>query len=125
MDIIFNDPEIEKLAIHIRESLDMVPIRAIAVTSLLAADRVVIPGKGYLVAVALKEAGGVGGTLVLTDGPSAEVRYLGAQVIAANGFYAVSYTSTGLPFENELVIADSTGATTFVGQVFVRSYPKR
>lgn len=124
-EFVFINTDIERLAIHIRQTMHKEPVRAITVVAVGLADKVLIPGPGLLVGYALMASAGAGGTLALCNGPSAEAGYLNLAVAATSAVLAWTAGTDGFPFDNELVLADLAAVMTFTGQVFVRTHPRR
>jgi hypothetical protein len=118
----FINDDIARLAIHVRESTAIPRVRPISFVKAGPGDKVLIPGHGRLVGYCVQEATGVAGTFALTDGPSAEQRYVALAAMAANAVIMGPVATNGLPFANELVIADLSAATSWTGQVFVHMF---
>lgn len=116
----FENADIAKLAIHIRETLHDGGVRPISFVKAGPGDRILIPGRGSLIGVAVIEATGVAGTFALSDGPSAESRFLAVDALGIGGVLTMTFGTAGFTFLNELVIADLAAATAWSGQVFVR-----
>lgn len=119
----FENADIGKLAIHIRESLHHVVTIPIAVNSVIGADLSLYQEEGDFLGFALQNNSGVTGVLQISDGPTSENRFLfvASQIAGLRSTFVVP--GQGWPFRTGLVLGDPTAAGSWLGQVFVR--PRR
>lgn len=121
----FENADIGRLAIHLRETLDLPEVQAFTVQGLGNPPTTLISATGYLVGFALNNASATAGLVTFSDGSLFEVQLLWAESISGFGSLSRALPGRGFPFFTSLILADELGGTTFNGQVFYTRHKPR